>query len=122
MEQKVLIASANSGIGLFTMICRGFTMILGIESKNYLKKQNKVLNQAKERLNEELASLGADYELSDMRVTWQGGLTVTVSALAVRGGGRVAMVASAPAKQCPSCGAPIDDDMDFCGECGAKLK
>ena len=25
-------------------------------------------------------------------------------------------------KRCPQCGAEIDDDMNFCGECGAKLK
>ena len=24
--------------------------------------------------------------------------------------------------KCPGCGSPITDDMDFCGECGRKLK
>ena len=123
MEQRVLTVSANQGIGLLTLICRSFTVILGIKSKMYLKKQKLVLENARKRLDEELSALGQGYELTDVRVTWQGASAVTISALAVKGGTRaIATMPVANGKQCPSCGASIDDEMDFCAECGAKLK
>ena len=59
--------------------------------------------------------------MSDYRVTWSGKLFVTVSALAVKEGDS----AEEPVVNdgvCPKCGAPIDGDMLFCGECGQKLK
>lgn len=31
-------------------------------------------------------------------------------------------LASTASSKCPGCGAEITDDMDFCGECGRKLK
>lgn len=121
MERRVILtASSNTGIGLWTSICVGFCSILGTESKNYKKKQNKVLAAANLELAQQLKSLGFGYVLSDYRVTWSGKLSVTVSALAVDSKGRKEDVADI--KVCPKCGAPIDDEMLFCGECGEKLK
>lgn len=46
MEQKMLVATSNMGLGLWTSIC----FIVGKESKIYKNKQNGVCNAAKYRL------------------------------------------------------------------------
>lgn len=84
MDRVILTASCNTGIGLWTSICVAFSSIFGCVSKNYKKKQQKVLDNANEELMEDLEELGDGYVLSDYRVTWSGGLKVTVSALAER--------------------------------------
>ena len=83
MKQKILTASANTGIGLWTSICMFFCKITGTESFNYKMKQEKVLDTANIGLSSQLKYLGKDYYLVDYRVTWSGPLSVTVSALAV---------------------------------------
>lgn len=88
MKRFVLTASSNTGIGLWTTICVAFSSIFGCVSKNYKKKQDKVLDNANEELMESLSELGEDYVLSDYRVTWSGGLRVTVSAVAEKNGSR----------------------------------
>ena len=118
MNSKVLTASANIGVGLWTSICVGFANVFGVESKNYRTKQKKVLAAANKRLLSQLDALGAGYKLTDYRVTWSGKLSVTVSALAEPCECEGVVVT----KKCPKCGAPIDDEMLFCGECGEKLK
>lgn len=120
MSNKILVASANTGTGLWTSICFGFCEIIGKESVAYRTKQKKVLAAANKRLLSQLSTLGEGYKLTDYRVTWSGKLSVTVSALAELDGGEVKTIKES--KKCPRCGAPIDDEMLFCGECGAKLK
>ena len=83
MKQVPLTASANTGIGLWTMICVGFSQIFGCQSKSLKRKQEKILNFANEDLDDQLNDLGPEYSLVDYRVTWSGKLSVTVSALAV---------------------------------------
>ena len=132
MSKRILAASANVGIGLWTSICVSFCRIFGKESKAYRGRQKRVLDAANRRLLSQLEELGEGYVLSDYRVTWSGGLAVTVSALACLGGDdgedkpklELAKKAKEAPKQklCPRCGAPVEDDMLFCGECGAKLK
>ena len=78
---KIVTASSNSGIGLWTSICIFFASIFGVESKNLMKKQNKVLDKALARLLENISTLGNFTNVSDFRVTWQGKLAVTLSAL-----------------------------------------
>lgn len=115
MRQVVLTASANTGMGLWTMICVGFSHIFGVESKNLKAKQEKVLNMAKTRLSEQFSELGPGYELSDFRVTNETSLTITVSALATKS-------EDYSVQKCPKCGSEIDDEMIFCAVCGQKLK
>ena len=84
MEQKVLTASANTGIGLWTSICYFFSQIGGGESFNFYSKQKKLISKANVRLEKQLNSLPEGFELSDYRVTWNTPLSVTVSALAIK--------------------------------------
>jgi len=121
MENKVILsASSNNGIGLWTSICVAFCSILGKKSKNYQKKQDKVLNDANKQLMAKYKSAGG-ISLSDYRVVWESKLSVTVSALATVNK-EVANTIQSSEMVCPRCGAPIDDEMLFCGECGEKLK
>ena len=126
MNEVTLSASANVGVGLWTSICRAFASIFGVESKNFLNKQNRILKSAEARLKSKFAELGPGYELRDYRVTWGGALSVTVSALAVKSNAESSQEESlkekAKPKVCPQCGAPIEAEMFFCGECGHKLK
>ena len=121
MIQKPLVASANIGTGLWTSICVSFCSLLGRQSKNYKKKQTRLLAMANEELTNSFKALGKGYALSDYRVTWSGKLFVTVSALAVKEGDsdEEPVINSG---LCPNCGAIIDEEMLFCGECGQKLK
>ena len=134
MNQRVLVSSSNTGIGLWTTICFAFCAILGRQSKNYKKKQDKVLRVANDGLLIQLNELDGNYHLVDYRVTWSDKLSVTVSAIAQEGG-EVVSSSKSPSKAtggketkpekphlCPKCGAEIEDDMMFCGECGEKLK
>lgn len=121
MNQRLLVASSNTGIGLWTSICVAFCNIFGKESIAYKKKQNKVLTAANSSLFSQYRKLAAaGYYLVDYRVTWSGKLAVTVSALAVEGQSGENLIEKH--KACPECGAEIEKDMDFCPECGAKLK
>ena len=112
MKQCLVTASANIGRGLWTSICVAFTHIFGVESKNLEKKHQRVLSAAEKRLHEKVFELGPGYVIEDFRVNWETPLSVTVSALAVKSDAMV----------CPKCGAEIDEEMKFCGVCGAKLK
>lgn len=100
--------TANSGIGLWTAICSVFCSLAGKESKAVRKKRNGVLNLAIERLNNRLMDLDAkDY--SDYRVVWNG-LCVTVS-----------VMATIDVDTCLECGAEIEKNASFCGNCGKKI-
>ena len=83
MEPVVLTASANTGIGLWTMICVGFSAIFGCQSYSYKRKQEKILGFANDDLESQLRELGPSYILSEYRVSWSSRLAVTVSALAI---------------------------------------
>jgi len=122
MEQKLLVGSANMGTGLWTSICVAFCSLLGRESKNLKKKQDKVVALANNELNYQLKLLGGHYTLSDYRITWNGHLVVTVSAIAVGEGGAEEGGKAEQGNKCPKCGAPIEPGAMFCGECGEKLK
>ena len=120
MNQKVLTVSSNIGTGFWTSICVAFCSLLGRKSKNYQKKQDKVLNDANRQLMEQFNAIGG-IEISDYRVTWGGKLSVTISAIATVDEESL-QTAKNSLRTCPKCGAPIDDSMLFCGECGEKLK
>lgn len=120
MKQKLLSASSNIGIGLWTSICVAFCSIFGKKSKNYQKKQDRVLNDANKQLMEKLTAVGGT-TFSDYRVVWAGKLTVTVSAITTIDEEKSQPIAQGTGV-CPNCGAQIDDDMLFCGECGFKLR
>ena len=123
MSRKVLTASANQGIGLWTFICRALCEVFGKESQTFRNKQRRVLDNANARLNYQLKALGPGYSLTEYRVIWFGNLSVTVSAIAeLDNSSKESSTPSSQPKVCPRCGSPIDDDMLFCGECGEKLK
>ena len=82
MDTVILTSSANTGIGLWTSICVAFASIMGCESKNYKRKQKRILKKANEELYKQLAELGPGYELFDYRVVETGKLAITVSAIA----------------------------------------
>ena len=105
---------------MWTSICVGFCSIFGKKSKAYQKKQDRVLKDANEQLMAKFRSAGG-VAITDYRVVWQHKLAVTVSVLATVD---EKMAKAVPQKNmtCPKCGAPIDDEMLFCGECGEKLK
>ena len=84
MEQKLLSASANTGIGLWTSICVAFSKIGGVESNKLTLKQSSVLEKAKRRLESRFKDLGEGWVLSDFRVTWSNLLEATVTALATK--------------------------------------
>lgn len=83
MKQKILTSSSNIGMGLWTGICVMFCSLLGRESLNYKKKQDRVLSAANKGLELKIKALGQGYHFVDYRVTWSSSLSVTVSALAV---------------------------------------
>jgi len=83
MKPRLLTASANTGMGLWTLICVGFSQIFGCESQNYKNKQRKVLDEANKDLLDQLRRLPGNFEISEYRVTWSDKLSVTVSALAI---------------------------------------
>ena len=122
MSSKILAASANMGTGLWTSICVAFCNIFGRESNHYRMKQNMVLSTANRRLMKQFEKMGPGYKLTDYRVTWSGRLYVTVSALAEECSEEESIKDKPIVKKCPRCGAPVEDDMLFCGECGEKLK
>ena len=111
MKQILLTASANTGMGLWTMICVAFSTIFGVESRNLRKKHTKVLKRATDRLIQQCKGYGENIEISDFRTVWNTSLSCTVSA-----------VVTIVSKKCPKCGAQIDDEMVFCGSCGEKVK
>lgn len=82
MNAVILTSSANTGIGLWTSICVAFAGILGCESKNYKRKQQRILKKANKELYKQLEELGPGYELFDYRVVETGRLSITVSAIA----------------------------------------
>ena len=136
MKVVTLTASANTGIGLFTSICVACASIMGVESKNYHKKTEKVLDEANKRLMKKFEDLGPGYSINEYRVVQENVLSDTVSMVAVKEcceqndnsddekqePKEEPKVEEPKHKVCPKCGAPIDDDMLFCGECGEKLK
>ena len=78
MENKsiVLTASANVGIGLWTSICVFFANIFGIESENYSKKLQYVMDKVKKDLEEEMSKY-PDVKFSDFRIVKDGSLAYT---------------------------------------------
>ena len=140
MKKVTLTASANTGIGLFTSICVACAAIMGVESKNYHKKTDKVLDEANKRLMKKFEDLGPGYSINEYRIVKENSLSVMVSMVAVKGcceqndnsdeklepkveePKKEPKVEEPKQKVCPKCGAPIDDDMLFCGECGEKIK
>ena len=72
-NQIILYSSANTGVGLWTSICIVFASIFGVESKNYKKKMNKVIEAIKLDLHKQMSEL-KDYEFSDYRIVKEKGL------------------------------------------------
>lgn len=79
---KEISASAHTGIGLFTSICLAFANIGGVESKNYVKKMNKIKQQATDDLILQCAKLKFD-EIIDIRYVLSG-LSVIAYAKAIK--------------------------------------
>ena len=84
MEYKLLTASTNTGIGLWTSICVGFSAIFGVQSLAFKKKQNRILYAANRDLLNQFKELGSGYSLHDYRVFWSSKLSVSVSAMAIK--------------------------------------
>ena len=74
-------ANANSGIGLWTMICKACCSLIGKESQAVIFKKDGVLLVANARLNAKLNKKNAT-NYSDYRVVWTGTFDVTVSVMA----------------------------------------
>lgn len=94
MENKaiVLTASANVGIGLWTSICVAFTNIFGIESKNFSKKMQRVMDKVKKDLEEQMSKY-PEIEFSDFRIVKDGSLAYTGTVI---GYGPVSAVKESP--------------------------
>lgn len=76
-------ACANCGIGLWTSICVSFAGIMGVESKNYTKKLNRVLTAVRRKL-EEVAKANPEYEFRDFRVVKEGAVAYTGTMMGVK--------------------------------------
>ena len=83
MRTVAVTASANTGFGLWTMICFGFSQIFGCQSKSFKRKQEKVLDIANKDLESQLNELDPNHTITDYRVVWYGLLSATVSVIAV---------------------------------------
>lgn len=94
MENKVIIitASANVGIGLWTSICVVFANIFGIESKNFSKKMQRVMDKVKKDLEEQMSKY-PEIEFSDFRIVKDGSLAYTGTVI---GYGPVGVVKESP--------------------------
>lgn len=83
MKEREVVASANVGVGLWTLICMGFCLIFGKESNRLKMKQDRVLSAANSRLNLKIKKIPNVEKMIDYRVTWSRPLAVTVSAIVV---------------------------------------
>ena len=118
MTQKILTASANTGVGVWTAICLWFSMIFGSQSKNYLKKQNKILRIANSSIEEQIKQIGPGFRITDYRLVTTGFLSISITAIATN---EDLETTKEQNKICPHCGALNDPDALFCGECGRQL-
>ena len=84
MEKRtvLLTASANVGVGLWTSICLAFAKVFGVESKNFSKKLNIVMDLLKEKLELQMCELPG-FEFTDFRVVKDGTLAYTATVLGV---------------------------------------
>ena len=85
MREKEVVASANIGMGLWTIICVCFCAIFGRESNHLKTKQDKVLGAANTRLSFKIKKIPNVERMIDYRVTWSRPLAVTVSAIVIVG-------------------------------------
>ena len=79
MKQKMIFGVANTGIGFWTSICCAFCNLLGKESLAYKAKQRKVLSKARLSFQQQLSNFEEPYKITDVRTTWSGHLSVTIS-------------------------------------------
>ena len=82
-DYAFVTACSNCGIGLWTSICVSFASILGVESKNYTKKLNKVLTAVREKLDE-VAKANPQYDFRDFRVVKEGKVAYTGTMMGVK--------------------------------------
>lgn len=84
MAQKTLLltASAHVGVGFWTSICVAFANLGGAESKNFSKKLQRVMNNVKKRLQEQMDQLPT-FEFKDFRMVQDGKLAYTGTIIAI---------------------------------------
>ena len=84
MANKTLLltASANVGVGFWTSICCAFAKLGGVESKNFSKKMQRVMNNVKKRLQEQMDQLEG-FEFHDFRMVQNGNLSYTGTIIAI---------------------------------------
>ena len=82
-DVALFTASSNVGIGLWTSICVSFAAIFGVESTNYTKKLDIVLNRVRGKL-EELMKEYPEFEYRDFRVVKEGNIAYTASVMGIR--------------------------------------
>ena len=70
----ILTSAANVGVGLWTSICVVFAAIFGVESINFKRKQNIVMNKIKQDLANQM-KMYPEYEFSDFRIVKEGNLS-----------------------------------------------
>ena len=82
-KKTILItASSNCGVGLWTSICVFFASIFGVESTNYTKKMNRVVDSVKRKMIEKMNKY-PDYEFGDFRIVKEKGLVYSGSVIGV---------------------------------------
>ncbi len=117
MVQKILTASANSGMGIWTMICFCFSSIFGISSKNYRRKQEKVISTAKNSISLQLKKLEPDYYISNLTITNNGPLSVTIVAVVTNDKLQSVVENDEKVNVCPHCGFKNPFYAYYCGKC-----
>ena len=72
----ILTASENCGIGLWTSICVGFANVFGVESLNYKRKAELVIDRVKDKLIKQIISK-PEYDFSNFCIVSDGRLSFT---------------------------------------------
>lgn len=79
----LLTASSNTGVGLWTSICVSFARVFGVQSENFKRKQEKVIDNIRYDLERQMAQ-NPGYIYEDFRIVKDGSLAYTGTVIGVK--------------------------------------